>query len=81
MRHLFTYHGLVRTALRWLECPCINRARKRHQNELRCPDPAANPYLCFAVMLQAGLKGIDEAYELPAPIEENIFAMDGPTPR
>ncbi len=47
--------------------------------ELRCPDPAANPYLCFAVMLQAGLKGIDENYKLPDPIEENVFAMDGPT--
>jgi glutamine synthetase len=47
--------------------------------ELRSPDPAANPYLCFAVMLEAGLKGIDEGYKLPSPIEENVFAMDPPT--
>ncbi len=44
--------------------------------ELRCPDPAGNPYLVFAVMLAAGLKGIKEGYELPAPIENNIFEMD-----
>ncbi|MFW5836380.1 MAG: glutamine synthetase family protein [Desulfovibrionaceae bacterium] len=43
--------------------------------ELRCPDPAANPYLTFAVMLAAGLKGIEEGYELEAPVEENIFDM------
>jgi len=43
--------------------------------EFRCPDPACNPYLAFAVMLAAGLKGIEEGYELPAPIEEDIFEM------
>ncbi len=43
--------------------------------ELRNPDPAANPYLTFAVMLAAGLEGIENGYELGAPIEDNIFAM------
>ncbi len=43
--------------------------------EFRCPDPACNPYLAFAVMLAAGLKGIQEAYELPDPVEEDIFEM------
>lgn len=43
--------------------------------ELRSPDPACNPYLAFACMLAAGLKGIDEKYELPEPIEQNIFHM------
>jgi glutamine synthetase len=43
--------------------------------ELRCPDPACNPYLAFAVMLAAGMKGIDEKYELAAPVEEDIFEM------
>src|SRR3712207_9557793 len=37
--------------------------------ELRCPDPACNPYLCFAGMLQAGLEGIEKGYELPEPME------------
>jgi glutamine synthetase len=43
--------------------------------EFRCPDPACNPYLAFSVMLSAGLKGIQENYELPEPIEEDIFEM------
>ena len=45
--------------------------------ELRCPDPACNPYLAFAVMLAAGLKGIEKGYELPDPVEEDIFEMSG----
>ncbi len=43
--------------------------------ELRSPDPAANPYLTFSVMLAAGLRGIEGKYVLPEPIEENIFHM------
>ena len=43
--------------------------------ELRCPDPACNPYLVFAVTLAAGLKGIDEKLTLRGHVEENIFAM------
>jgi len=43
--------------------------------EFRAPDPACNPYLAFAVMLAAGLKGIENDYELPAPIEEDIYHM------
>lgn len=38
--------------------------------ELRSPDPGANPYLSFAVMLAAGLKGIEEGLEPPAPVED-----------
>ena len=44
--------------------------------ELRCPDPACNPYLAFAVMLGAGLKGIEEGYTLVDPVEEDIFEMN-----
>ncbi|MDY6988333.1 MAG: glutamine synthetase family protein [Thermodesulfobacteriota bacterium] len=44
--------------------------------EFRSPDPACNPYLAFAVMLAAGLKGIEEDYSLPEPIEEDIYEMD-----
>ncbi len=43
--------------------------------EFRCPDPSCNPYLAFSVMLAAGLKGIRENYELPDPIEDDIFEM------
>jgi glutamine synthetase len=44
--------------------------------EFRCPDPACNPYLAFSVMLAAGLEGIKNKYEMPDPVEENIFEMD-----
>lgn len=43
--------------------------------ELRSPDPACNPYLAFAVMLAAGLDGIEKGLTPPPPIEENIYEM------
>ena len=43
--------------------------------EFRAPDPSCNPYLAFAVMLAAGLKGVEGKYRLPEPVEENIFQM------
>ncbi len=44
--------------------------------EYRSPDPACNPYLAFAVMLAAGLQGMEKKYTLPEPVEEDIFEMD-----
>ncbi len=44
--------------------------------ELRSPDPACNPYLCFSVMLAAGLKGIEDGLEPPEPVEENVYEMN-----
>jgi glutamine synthetase len=43
--------------------------------EFRSPDPACNPYFAFSVMLAAGLEGIEKEYEIPAPIEENVYEM------
>jgi len=43
--------------------------------EFRSPDPACNPYLAFSVMLAAGLEGIEKEYEIPEPIEENVYEM------
>ena len=43
--------------------------------ELRCPDPACNPYLCFAAMLHAGLEGIEKGYEIPEPMEQNLYHL------
>ncbi len=43
--------------------------------EFRSPDPACNPYLALSVMLAAGLKGIEKEYEVPAPVEENVYEM------
>lgn len=43
--------------------------------ELRCPDPACNPYLTMAVCLAAGLDGIEKNMTAPAEITDNIFEM------
>ncbi len=43
--------------------------------EYRSPDPACNPYLAFSVMLAAGLKGMQEKYELPDPIEKDVYHL------
>jgi glutamine synthetase len=44
--------------------------------ELRCPDPASNPYLAFAAMLAAGLDGIERGLTPPDPVEENLYHLD-----
>jgi glutamine synthetase len=43
--------------------------------EFRSPDPACNPYLAFSLMLAAGLKGVEEGYELPPEATNNIYEM------
>ena len=43
--------------------------------EIRCPDPACNPYLTFAALLHAGLEGIEKGYELPDPMERNLYRL------
>ena len=47
--------------------------------ELRSPDPTANPYLAFALMIRAGLYGIDRELALPAPANLNLFQADEET--
>jgi glutamine synthetase len=48
---------------------------KATRMELRCPDPSANIYLCFAALLHAGLEGIEKGYELPEPMERNLYHL------
>jgi glutamine synthetase len=43
--------------------------------EYRSPDPATTPYLAFALILAAGLKGIEEGYDLPPEAESNLFEL------
>lgn len=43
--------------------------------EVRSLDSACNPYLAFAVLLGAGLKGIEEGYELPPGAEDDVWAL------
>ena len=47
--------------------------------ELRSPDPAANPYLAFTLMIRAGLRGIEEGLELPPAADLNLYQADART--
>jgi glutamine synthetase len=63
-----------------IRIPRITAGREKAvRAELRCPDPTANPYLAFAVMLAAGLDGIEKKMKAPAPVEENIFEFTDET--
>ncbi|MFW6075673.1 MAG: type I glutamate--ammonia ligase [Chloroflexota bacterium] len=57
-----------------IRVPMIRTGQTRATRvELRFPDPACNPYLAYAVMLAAGLDGIEKQMELPPPVEENLY--------
>jgi glutamine synthetase len=43
--------------------------------EVRTLDSACNPYLAFAVLLAAGLKGVEESYELPSGAEDDVWTL------
>ncbi|HEV3002626.1 MAG TPA: glutamine synthetase family protein [Solirubrobacteraceae bacterium] len=51
------------------------RGAEHTHMELRCPDPACNPYLTFAALLHAGLEGIERGYELPEPMDKNLYHL------
>lgn len=44
--------------------------------ELRSPDPTANPYLCFALLIYAGLEGMEKEMVPPAPVNRNLFTAE-----
>ncbi len=70
-----TWAAMNRSAL--LRVPKWFKAKQEAARiELRCPDPACNPYLAFAVMLKAGLDGIKNNLTPPEPVEENIYTLD-----
>ena len=55
--------------------PIVKNKDAATRVEYRSPDPACNPYLAFAVILAAGLKGIEEGYDLPTEASSNLFTM------
>lgn len=70
-----TWGQMNRAAL--VRVPRVNPRRPQSTRiELRCPDPACNPYLALAVMLSAGLDGIRRELTLPNPVEEDLFQAD-----
>lgn len=56
-----------------IRVPQFMGREKSARCEFRVPDPLANPYLAFAVMLAAGLDGIEKKLSLPKPVEENVY--------
>lgn len=61
--------GLIRVPIPKRANPSATRI------EYRSPDPACNPYLAFSVILAAGLRGIEQGYELPPEADANLFEM------
>jgi glutamine synthetase len=47
--------------------------------EVRCPDPSSNTYLAFAVLIAAGLDGLEQGLKLADPVEESVFEIDAAT--
>jgi glutamine synthetase len=57
--------------------PTYSNSPKARRIEFRCPDPTANPYLAFAAMLLAGIDGIEKGIEPPAPIDTDLYELEG----
>jgi glutamine synthetase len=55
--------------------PMYSNSPNAKRVEFRAPDPTANPYLAFAAMLMAGLDGIKQKIEPPAPIDEDLYEL------
>ena len=75
MRRRSTSPGHAATAPRWSGPALPPGQGERDADGAAPPDPACNPYLTFAVLLQAGLEGIERGYELPEPMEKNLYRL------
>ena len=58
-----------------MRIPITGTNPKAKRVEFRCPDPSSNPYLAFASMLLAGLDGIQNKTEPPAPIDKDLYEL------
>lgn len=56
--------------------PVYSKSPKSKRLELRCPDPASNPYLCFAAQLMAGLDGIKNKIDPGLPIDKDLYELE-----
>jgi glutamine synthetase len=56
--------------------PMYSPSPKAKRIEFRAPDPSANPYLCFAALLMAGLDGIKKRTEPPEPIDADLYELE-----
>ena len=56
--------------------PVYSKSPKSKRVEFRCPDPASNPYLCFAAQLMAGLDGIRNKIDPGQPIDKDLYELE-----
>ncbi len=69
------YSARNRSAI--VRIPMYSKSAKAKRLEFRAPDPTANPYLAFAAMLMAGLDGIKSRIEPPAPLDKDLYELEG----
>ncbi len=55
--------------------PLYSQSPKAKRLEFRCPDPSCNPYLAFSAQLMAGLDGIQNRIEPPAPVDKDLYDL------
>lgn len=55
--------------------PIAQKSPKAKRVEFRCPDASSNPYLAFAAMLMAGLDGVQNRIEPPAPVDKDLYDL------
>jgi glutamine synthetase len=56
--------------------PTYSSSPKARRIEFRAPDPSCNPYLAFSAMLMAGLDGIQNRIEPPAPLDKDLYELE-----
>jgi glutamine synthetase len=56
--------------------PVYSKSPKTKRIEFRCPDPSANPYLCFAAQLMAGLDGIANKIDPGDPLDKDLYDLE-----
>jgi glutamine synthetase len=56
--------------------PVYSTSPKGKRLEFRCPDPATNPYLCFAALLMAGLDGIKHKIDPGEPVDKDLYELE-----
>ncbi|MCH9045796.1 MAG: type I glutamate--ammonia ligase [SAR324 cluster bacterium] len=57
--------------------PMYSTSEKAKRIEVRFPDPSCNPYLAFSALLMAGLDGIENQMEPPAPVDRDLYELEG----
>jgi glutamine synthetase len=59
-----------------IRIPTYSNSPKARRIEFRAPDPSCNPYLSFAALLMAGLDGVQNKIEPPAPVDEDLYELE-----